>query len=384
MNRPTTRLKAKYLYLNQQYHHWLQRFNLDSPTLVMSLAGFMITGFLTWLLIDHHQKQQDELVDTYGNALNQVATEQLKVLMSNNNLIGLQSTLNDLIEQAKVVNAVVYGVDNKILVQAGDANRLHTMSYKAYTSPITLDDALLGSLTINIDNGGKGNYGLVAALLALVASLLLYLLYRITKSKTPLQTSPPSSDTPAEKDESRQEPVVTTVIEPNHQALLLIRFHTLDKIYQQLNAEARQKEFEKNQRTIKKVLALYRGEQVAATPDTLLICFEEKDKKDCLLNALYCAYLLLKASQQQQWLMSFSSFIYDKEDCEGIVDCSQLKSLCQEYNENIIAIKNKTIEEYELAEQLTCSTATNTDYAQINGFSNNYEELLQKQLQHIS
>ena len=102
-------------------------------------------------------------------------------------------------------------------------------------------------------------------------------------------------------------------IGPSFQILLSLDCHTLEKIYQQLNADARNHAFEQLQLTIKKVLALYSGQQVAATTNTLIISFKGKDKKECLFNALCCAYLLRKVGQKQQWLIRFSSLIHDSD-----------------------------------------------------------------------
>jgi hypothetical protein len=301
--------------------------------------------------------------------------------MSNSNLIGLQSILNDLIDQTKAINAIVYGVDNKIIVQAGEVNSMD--AFKAYTSPITIDDALLGSLTINIDASTDSNYWLTIALPALFAALLLLLL-RILHTAVKDNLSTKEAQTATELNHNIDS--VSRQAETKYQALLLLDFHTLDKLYKQLNADARNNEFEKLNSATQKILTLYSGVTIAASASTILIRFENKDQKDCVFNALCCAYLLNQTCLKQQWLIRFSSYVYDKEDNITITDFTQLRPLChQNINRDSsgIFIKQKTIREHQLDNRFTLTISPESEYSYVTGISSNYENLIKNQLSHI-
>lgn len=393
MHRPvSTPLMKAHTYLNQIYGQLHQLF-VNNTLLILSVFGFALVGLFLWLLTGYYHQQQALFIDSYGNALNQLAADQLTVSMSNNNLIGLQSILNNLINQTQAVNAVVYGVDNKIIVQAGQVNALELGSFKAYTSPIALDDALLGSLTINIDHSTSTNYIFPLIILALIASLLALLLQRNLQKKLSntfgfIQTS--GTETQAEtaidmgiKTGANNASMETKTTEAEHQTLLLLECHTLDKLYQQLNAEARNREFNKLQTAIQKILTLYSGKKIAATANTLLISFNDKDNKTCLFNALCCAHLLKQSSQQQQWLIQFSNFIYDgKEDIE-LDDFAQLRSLYNHKDNTGIIVKQSLITSNQLTERLRFASDTETDYIFIQGFAGTYENLINSQLSHI-
>jgi len=391
MNQSITSPPLKTRILTNKVRYWLTQTRISTTALVTAAAGFILSCLLLWLIAHHYQQQQASLIDAYGDALNQLATNQLKVSMSNNNLIGLQSILNDLIDQTNAINAIVYGVDNKIIVQAGEVNSADT--FKAYTSPITIDDALLGSLTINIDDNIDSSYWLVIALLAVLATLLLLLLRMLhtsargpaTKDHAVKKNVSPNSISTTNETNLSTDPT-STQVEPQHQALLLLDFNTLDKLYKQLNADARNIEFEKLTLATQKILTLYSGVIIAASASTILIRFENKDQKDCVFNALCCAYLLKQAALKQQWLIGFSSHVYDNVDKVTITDLSQLRHLCHQNSNrdsSEIFIKQKTISEHQLDNRFTLSISPESEYSYVTGLSGNYENLIKNQLSYI-
>jgi len=369
---------SKYRDLAGQFSNKLIHCLENHAAIVVSAISVVLACILLWLIMGQHNQQRLLLIDAYGASLSKLTSSQLKFPMSANNLVGLQSVLNDLIKQDRVINAVIYNVDNKISVQAGEINDTAINSTKAYTSPINLDEALLGSLTIHIDNSVSSNYWLIVVLLLVVAVMPLIFLrekafYTKPKIASEIAKVKPEAGFQAEQAEAAKQ---------NHQALLLIEFDNLDRLYKQLNADARNKALEKLRLTSKKILTLYSGKNISSSTQTLVINFESKDKKDCLSNAVCAAYLLTKAREKQQWLINFSIFIYDKDGEISADTFSQLNANTNAKEGNKILIKKELMIKNGL-EDLAPKTSTEDDYINIISLSEKHEKLIENQLLHI-
>lgn len=117
------------------------------------LVGLMLAsgfGHLNYQQISREQLQQ-ELRNHYGQALADTAAEQSVVAMLSNDLLSLQALLEDIAKNPRVVGATLHDVDNQLLVQGGlrpdqFPDNKHLRSH--YSAPISLDNALAGSLTV--------------------------------------------------------------------------------------------------------------------------------------------------------------------------------------------------------------------------------------------
>ncbi|MGH1440139.1 MAG: hypothetical protein ACRBBR_08530 [Cellvibrionaceae bacterium] len=346
---------------------------IDTHTAIaVSAISVVIACIMLWLIMGQHHHQRLLLIDAYGDSLSKLASSQLKVPMSANNLIGLQSVLNDLIKQDRVINAVVYNIDNKISVQAGEIRDIDINTTNAYTSPINLDDALLGSLTINIDNKINNNYWLIIILLLLIAASPLIFL-----RKQPSYREPRTAQ--KEQSEKTDTADIANTTKQDYQILTLIEFSNLERLYKQLNAEARNNEIEKLRLASQKILTLYSGKVVSASTQTLTISFESKDKKDCLSNAVCFSYLLAKTKEAQQWLLDFSIFIHENEI--SIDYLTQLNPSPGKYTDGKILIK-KELSISSALKELIAETKSENGYADIISLSTKYEKLIESQLAH--
>lgn len=342
--------------------------------IAVSAISVVIACIMLWFIMGQHYHQRLLLIDAYGDSLSKLASSQLKVPMSANNLIGLQSVLNDLIKQDRVINAVVYNIDNKISVQAGEIRDIDINTTNAYTSPINLDDALLGSLTINIDNQVNNNYWLIIALLLLIAASPLIFL-----RKQPHYREPKTAQ--KEQVEKTDAADTSSTTKQDYQILALIEFSKLERLYKQLNAEARNNEIEKLRLATQKILTLYSGKVVSASTQTLTISFENKDKKDCLSNAVCFAYLLTKTKAAQQWLFDFSVFIHEKENEISIDYLTNLNPSPGKCTDGKIFIK-KELSTNGTLEELISETKNENGYNDIISLSKKYEKLIESQLAH--
>ncbi|MGH1485744.1 MAG: hypothetical protein ACRBCI_05935 [Cellvibrionaceae bacterium] len=355
---------------------------------------FILTSLLLLLpfalvlgaVLNNEKHHWNTLVEDYGTNIAEISSNQLTISLSKNNQIGLQSLLNDLTDQGNIVNAVVYDVDNNIIVQAGEINTTRAAEgEKTITTPITLDNSVLGSLTITLSTSSLNNTtnAIILSLIfiLLIAAALFFLFQNITqKVKESNSHIGPLPATTAE---------VSTDKTPTEEssALLILHIHTIEKLYRQLNAEARQKQFNQLQSLIKKVLTLYSGNQIAATSETILIKFNDYDQSTCFFNALCSAYLLNKANQKQQSLLHFSSILYDTNT--NIDACETLFDIKQQLNdrENQILVQRKIIENTNIEERVIFDNNTEESkgsFIKIIDLSESYCQLLKNQLAHLS
>ncbi len=368
---------------NTRLGSWLRQNQLSKRLILLCLASLIFFCVALGWLINAHHSQQQQILAAYGNTTSQLATSQLSVSMGNNNLIGLQSLLNDLVKQERVVNAIIYDVDNKIIVQSGNIDTLTPESHKAFTVPITLDNTILGSLTITFDSQITKNHWLIL-LLALTAilpiAISLFLIVKRTPDK-PLSEHKITKATEILTDT----PIDTPAVKIANRSLLVVHIHTLDKLYQQLNAEARQKQFNKLQITIKKVLTLYSGKQVAVSPDCIILSFEDSDMTACSFSALCCAHLLREYSEQQQWLIHLSAILYsEKDDFDAAYNLPILRQYLNTVKKSgELLITAHLVDNSNLNKRLQLEDSNQNNFKKVIGFSDNYENLLKNQLSHL-
>ena len=375
---------------------------------LISLLLLGLFGTLVWLLTQQQQQQQQRLIDHYGNSIIQLSSQQLRLSLSNRNLIGLQSALDDLSQQQRVINAIVYDVNNQILVQAGNTSGQYTQPHKSLTTTIAIDNTVLGSLTLTLDTHTPEQRGLaLLTVLLFTATLLggLHITASYQRRDTVLQTTSPQTTAAPATQQEQAKPRKAAQAAPSYPKtpttytiLLVLHLQNLDKLYRQLNAETRQQALGQLQSTLKNILTLYSGEQIATAADSLIIKFDSSDRKNAILNALCSAYLLDKTGEQQQWRLSFSSLIFDSttelDACatlphsqplfakRGLFITKQLIAQQEAASADLGEyITTQALERAKTAEEESAEEAIG--FLQVIDFKDNHRHLLNNQLKHL-
>ncbi len=363
--------------MNQSIHRRVRFFFAQcKPHHYLAIANIFFSCLLLGLIINHSYRQQHILFDDYGDSLSHLMADQLAVVMSNHNLIGLQSLLKEMTQYKDISNATVYDVDNTIIVQAGNLSNQGRDNNKIITSAITLDNALLGSLTVTVNNRVNLPISLITLLLisTLLPTILLFF-------KTPI-VALANRDHLHIKPEVKSPPSKTSA--PG-QSVLVLHIHTLDKLFQQLNAEARQQQFLQFQDRLKKLLTLYSGDYLSASRDGLIIGFNNTEALSRLFNALCCAQLLQETNERQSSLLQFSAIVYEANRCldlsEGLLPFRQL--LNSTANQSGLFINNISLECAGLRERLQLQPLQGSNFTKVTGFSGNHRALLENQLTHL-
>lgn len=382
MNSPATPLEQTLQSISayiKALRNWLSTSKENRIVFILSIAFMLLLGFLSWFNLNSQYIQQKNLVDTYSNTLTHMSADQLKVSMGSNNLIGLQATLNKLLEQPKVINAIVHNVDNKVIVQAGESTPLDSNTYRSVTAPISLDSNLLGSLTININDTLTINNSLTFFILFVFISTLFFLIYKITKSDFKDIIENNVSNKPASIEE--KDTISATVIK--HKVFLLIHCHTIEKLHQQLTSDAKLKELKEFDTILDKILKLYSGDKTGITTNTILVCFDSVTNRDSLLNSLCSAYLLNQYGIKENWLLKISCYIYDTKSNVISTELNDLKLANNSHGRDGIFLKQQTIHQNNLQDIVNCKNTDGTDYLHLSNFNGSYAGLLNNQLKHI-
>jgi uncharacterized membrane protein affecting hemolysin expression len=345
---------------------------------IVSVISLISFGIFLWVLLSEQKEQHSLSLDTYSNSLAEISSYQIRVLMTENNRIGLQSVLNDLVNQKSIVNGVIYTVDNEIIVQAGEINSELSKELKNVTVPITLDTSVLGSLTLTIDAQSSDMsttvYLLFFSILAIVITGFL-LLYRKGAEISPAALTV--------QNDIGTETTQATYIEETS-ALLVISISSLNKINQQLNADARKKQFDQLQSSLNKILTLYSGCQTATTSDSIIVRFKNTDSSQCFSNALYSAHLLQEVNKAKQSLLKLCCIVFDLKDNENTCDTLLQTKQVIGQNKDQLFITKEIYQESNLIEKIIADDSENySTLIKIVGLSSKCTQLLANQLKHL-
>jgi hypothetical protein len=340
-------------------------------TCILSLS-FSFGGL--WLINYDGQQQQQQLIRYHGQIINKLTVNQLATTMANNDLIGMQSLLQRLTQQKSIVNAVISDVNNNVMVQSGTVSGRLLASHESFTTPIAIDNSLLGSLTTTVDIEFRPNRWLLSVII--IGSLLPFILlswYLFKNHLIAKVITSTSTDTIQEISEATDAKTTQTY------SLLLIQLHGLDKISKQLNAAARNKEFEILDKLLHDSITLYSGEKIALNQGCIVLKFSDKDKY--IFNAICCAYLLLEAAKKMRLLIKLSATCYcssntlsPQQEIPQLINLSQVGK---------ILINSTNLDYHLIEERLIFQTIKATHFIEIVGFSKSYQKLLNNQIGYL-
>lgn len=148
---------------------------------------FMITAL--WLALKLQLDQSMERQSgTLGRILARQSADSVTELVLANDLLGLNVVLGQLAREPGVASVTVSDVDGTVLASAENPNAAASDALLRYQAPVTLQDAVAGTVTLVLDRGNFGNpllqphlvfYSGILLALVLVAVLAWFLSARI-------------------------------------------------------------------------------------------------------------------------------------------------------------------------------------------------------------
>jgi uncharacterized membrane protein affecting hemolysin expression len=354
---------------------------LKNKTLSYLLLGCILSLLISfcglWLLNHDNQQQQQQLINYHGLIVNKLTVNQLATAMANEDLIGMQSLLQRLTQEKSIINAVIYGVDHSVIVQSGIINGKPSPSHQSFTTPIALENSLLGSLTTTVDVQFTAKTWLwFFIIIGSVLPFILLTRYLIKTEAASKNTNINFIDNSKPTTEALSTQDIT-----NDYGLLLVQIHDLDKISKQLNAQARNKEFETLDKLLKNILILYSGEKVALNQDCIVLKFSDKDKDKYLFNATCCAFLLLESAKNKRLFIKLSAILFNSSNTISLQQ--EIPQLINAKQASNILINNNNLNCHLLEERLIFEEIEDSHFIRVTGFSESHQKLLDNQLKHL-
>lgn len=348
---------------------------------------FLMSVLIFWLLLQHGREQQKSLLESYALTLNQVNTEQLAILISGKNLIALQAKINQLSQQDRVLEAVIYNVDNQILVQSG-RSQTSTAEYKEYSHAITLDQNLLGTLNITLDTQlqSPSYFGLLIFLLCGGFCLLIFSLWQARIVGINHSAAKPQKADIIE--ESKENPRQSGKADnPCHRILAMIKLGAMNTLFEQLNAQSRNQQLELLEDALVKVVKLYSGEIVAIDKDSALLDFKSNSLTDACFQAVCCAHLLQQTAVRQKWFLqpqvTISSAKASSDIAGRLIQSHRIHN--NQEQQPILLIERDIVKNSELEKRVDFGVQGEAEeiFVSFKAFHKGYHQLLENQLDRV-
>lgn len=255
---------------------------------------------------------------TLGSALGIQLAESLKQPIIDKNPISMQVILDNLLNDTEaVVRATVYSTSNRILAQSQRSTSSEG-SLAAYTTPISVDNTMLGQIRIELDkelilDHFHSPLWTALALWLLISLGFAFWLVQITSSYArriqALNASfPPGPDISTDSSEldileKSLEPFTHRVTSQDipreySYSMIAISIPNLPKWRAQLNAESFSAMLEKIDHVIDAHLALFNGARLQSRNTAMLVQFDDNGDSHPITRAVSCANALLKLCNQ--------------------------------------------------------------------------------------
>lgn len=373
-------------YLQAEF--WLHQLYNKPRQHCIAITLIVLLGFF-WLLslIYSHQQIQYKSLHQATQTIAQITGQQLSVPMNANNLVGMQSLLNNLTQNDLVISAEVLGLDNQVLVQAG-ADTLNNQTVNV-SQAISVDQTLMGTLRLNLaaqQPPSTAIYLLIATLFTAVSGLAVWVLRthplkeRIKAPEEPTTIPEPSigPDTSHLNDDNKEKNT------QQMQSIAVVHLINNDQLYQQLNAEARQLKWDQLEKSLDKLLPLYSGQRLAECSDTITLGFRCSDHEEGLFQAICCSHLLLKTAEQQKWLLKLSVSLHPT-NTEGSLagNINVLKAIASNDTEGGKLYVGPDITQFNDLTLRVVVSPKGDNLSTIDGFKGAYGKLLSNQLSHL-
>lgn len=264
--------------------HW--RPLLASALLIgLGLVGALLYG------LSSLQSQRAQL-DQYGQALARSTAQRAVDATLSQDMISLQAVLQELTRHPQVIGATLHDVENRLMVQSGTApSDAEPGQVLRYSATVAVDSDVAGHLQLALTPPRLGATELRfvtvwLAIIAMVATLPWLPRFRPHLSLGRADASPDTHEPEPEAEEDK------APMAPGCVLRLRLTLANLAQLSRQLNWESFDQQLARFERQLSSVLALYGGERLALSDNTLLIDFKGENDSDSAFRALCSAQLL--------------------------------------------------------------------------------------------
>lgn len=393
-----------------------RQFTLSTKIPAVALSVCLIFGFISWLLlstqINHLAKQA---VFSKGTSTLERLTELIITPLFNSDTISVQVALKKATQDPSIISASLFGVDQELITQSIKPKPAQ-LEAQIFTRNLELQNTQIGIITVVVDRQPiyqkyQQSYINWLILWACFTLLTTYLSHRfadqISLRIRRLNERLPGSSEPMADElanlETKVQPLLSKVGESTdnssnsyYYSLVTAQIKNRQRLGNQLNQESLDRLFEKLDYCFLRTLQLYGGTRVDGDAES--ICFTIRSTqctKQHLLVCLMAVYslrqLIENLSVQQgvdleiNWTVSSQEvetspqFYFE----QGLASIRQKNAqLGGELQAGLIALNCENYTVDELSSIAHFATYKEQCFI-LEGFSENRQQLLEKQLQHL-
>ena len=373
-----------------------------NPLFLISTTALAVLLLCTHLLQDQQQALVELRTSHYGNALAALTANQSAEATLSQDLVSLQVTAADVATQADVKSVAIHDVENRILVQAGEA-RLHAnhpdQQLRSFSSPILLGDSVAGYVSVDLDNQSvyeASNDTWLLGLTGLAAALMVLSLINqrsgtntdvpASSDTTTVSTTPAVSG--AEENQTRSS---YTGSRPRHTVSLMLSSLNAEGLQQQLSSSLMDKLLDQLNANLNNISTLYQANLVTASPSQIRLELQGDDKSSTVFRAICAAKLLfqLQSDNDGGAQLKFTGVVRSKPSLHGLNNQLQWTKTCVEDIERLVQQTPRTLllcseDCTDQISQRIDGNKDNENLVQIKALQPSYQSLLDKQYRHLT
>jgi uncharacterized membrane protein affecting hemolysin expression len=352
------------------------------------LCGSLLTLWLTTYVVNRGQHfQYRHMTNSFGQIMATMAAQQAMDATLNHDRLSLQILLEDITQHRTIVNAAIYDVEHKLIVQAGTTGNQPQSYVRHFSASIALHDTISGHVVLAIDSAHPSGIRytvLLVLVTSVLASLAVLCLYRgmIRVTTTDSKIKQPNADHLGSNDKNNT----------NGTILLTLDIKNVNTLYQKLNSDSRKKAINQLHQHIQKALSLYNGTVIYIGSSSVVLSFKVLSFKKhgfqqhhAVFNAICCGYIVSQLNRKlSDFPLSLTIYIHSTPD----KTIERKKLLLLRYNTTTntidlaietILLKNSDVE----SRLLINSEKPHGGFTGICGFQTTYANLLDNQLKYL-
>lgn len=327
---------------------------LSLCTVLLLVLGFLGAGFYLY----NSDKNQQAQIERYGQLLATSTARQAVDATLTQDMISLQTILQDVAQYPNVVGATLHNVDNKLMVQSGYKPKQVTQGKRYnFTAPVALHNNIAGYLEVTIAvprRTPQDDLFLVCWAIAVASALLViwWSIYRqwwlVLRDKLPSANAIVTAvvdKLPNIPEAQMQDAQAKSAKPPTQIAVRLsLQIVNMTKLYQQLNSEGFDIVLRRFDSQMQNLLKLYNGQRQLLVGDTLLIDFFGEEFHECSFRALCCARILINmTARNPSPRLQLAAAIQPLASAGKSGDKSLLKDFLVQHNNPLEFIKSEIL-----------------------------------------
>lgn len=423
--------------MTEAHHHSTTVHKLRIQIIASFLISliFIILPFI-YLIFFTIPNTQSEQFDKLGNIIAQELANNVTEQIVHQDALGLNVILRQLIDGGMIVYATIYAPNKEVLAEAGSLPEEAVADYRTYTTDITVQDSLVGTVKIILNTSASPSNSAYSfsQSMWIIFAWAVFVLLTVAAYITRLLKIAPSHQDGVESPVTALQKILQTLnpssnhtdtleSKPNdllsqwhivRSAVLVLEFSNLSVLLQRLNNKTMAKLVDECYSNMEMSAKLYNGNLSGWLGKNVVICFNgSNDETEHYFHAICCAELIigltnylnerlaksnlprvkLRAALHAGDLLTDANHLLTEQPKHMISEIVSIATeICQHAEHNQLLISDDLYTSDAIAQRLIisdphvvvleCIDRPITTYA-ILDLQPSYRELLTRQIQHL-